>query len=92
MTPSNIISGFTSTGICPLNVDIFADAEFVFIQLTQRPISSTERLQTTVPQTVQNTTPFLTAHEALALVTADADPSLDVETLATSSGYGCRTP
>ena len=26
MTPRNIISGFTSAGICPLIVDIFADA------------------------------------------------------------------
>ena len=52
MTPSNIISGFTSTGICPLNVDIFADAEFVPSELTNRPILAAERLKTAA-QTVQ---------------------------------------
>ena len=29
MTPSSIISGFNSMGICPLNVDIFPDVEFI---------------------------------------------------------------
>ena len=53
MTPSNIISGFTSTGICPLNVDIFADAEFVSSELTERPIFAVERLKTAAAQTVQ---------------------------------------
>ena len=38
MTPSNIISGFNSTGICPLNVDIFLDAEFIPSDLTDRPM------------------------------------------------------
>ena len=42
MTPRNIISGITSTGICPLNVDIFADAEFVPSKLTDKPIPAAE--------------------------------------------------
>ena len=84
MTPSNIISGFTSTGICQRNVDIFADAEIVSSELTDRPIPAAEGLQTTALQTVQNTTPFLTVPEVLALVTADADPPLDVE-----DGFRC---
>ena len=54
MTPRNIISGFTSMGICPLNVDIFADAEFVSGELTDRPIPAAEGMQTIASQTVQN--------------------------------------
>ena len=49
-------------------------------------------MQTTVPQTVQYATPFLTVPEALALVTADADPPLDVEGPATSSSDGSEHP
>ena len=79
MTPKNIISGFTSTGICPLDVDIFADAEFVASELTDRPVPAAEGLQTTAPQTVQNTTPFLTVPEVLVFVTADADPMLKLQ-------------
>ena len=78
--------------ICPINLDIFANAEFVSSELTDRPIPAAERLKTTSPQTVQNITPFLTVPEVLALVTADADPPLDVEAPATSSSDGSEHP
>ena len=92
MTPSNIMSGFTSTGICLLIVDIFADVEIISSELTDRLIPVAEQLQTTAPETVQNTTPFLMVPEVLALVTADADPSSDVAAPATSSGDGSQHP
>ena len=41
---------------------------------------------------MQNTTPFLTVPEVLALVTTDGDPPLDVEAPATSSGDGSEHP
>lgn len=36
-TPSNILSGFRSTGIWPINRNIFPDDAFVGAQLTERP-------------------------------------------------------
>ena len=45
----------TSTGICPINRDIFANAEFVSSELIDWPIPAAERLKTTAPQTVENT-------------------------------------
>ena len=75
----------TSTGLYPIYLDIFAHAEFISSELTDRPVPAAEGLKTTASQTVQNTTPFLTVSEVLALVTADADPPLDVEAPATSS-------
>ena len=78
----------TSTGICPINLDIFANAEFVSSELTDRLMPAAEGLKTTAPQTVQNTTPFSTVPEVLALVTADADPPIDIEVPATSSSDG----
>ena len=50
----------TSMGICLINIDIFANTEFVLSELTDRLIPAAEELKTTAPQTVQNTTPFLT--------------------------------
>ena len=41
---------------------------------------------------MQYATPFLTVPEALALVTADADPPIDVEGPATSSSDGSEHP
>ena len=81
----------TSTEICPINFDILANAEFVSSELTNRPIPAAEGLKATAPETVQNTTPFLTVPEVLALVTTDADPPLDVEAPATASGEGQST-
>ena len=39
----------TSTGLCPINFDIFANAEFVSSELTDRPIPAAEGLKTTAP-------------------------------------------
>ena len=60
-TPSNIISGFNSTGICPLNVDIFPDAEFIPRELNDRPMPAAEALQTAAPQSNANERPLLAA-------------------------------
>ena len=61
MTPSNIISAFNSTGICPLNVDIFPDAEFIPSELADRPMPAAEALQTVPPQSNANERPLLVA-------------------------------
>ena len=79
-------------GICPINLDIFANAEFVSSELTDMSISAAKGLKTTAPQTVQNTTPFLMVPEVLALVTGDDNPPLDVEAPATSSSDGSEHP
>ena len=36
-TPSNVLSGFSATGIWPINPDIFPDAAFLASEVTERP-------------------------------------------------------
>ena len=45
MTPETIISGFRTTGICPLDPEIFTDADFMPLRVTDRPAPSVPQLE-----------------------------------------------
>ena len=44
-TPSNVLSGFSATGIWPINTDIFPDEAFLGSEVTERPASPTENIE-----------------------------------------------
>ena len=41
-TPSNVLSGFSATGIWPINPDIFPDAAFLTSEVTEKPVPPAE--------------------------------------------------
>lgn len=43
-TPKNIVAGFSSTGICPLNRDVFTEIDFMSSAVTDRPLEPTSTI------------------------------------------------
>jgi len=56
-TPKNITSGFTKTGIWPLNRNVFTDEDYMCSEVTDRPINDTVaiELSTTTDNNIDHT-------------------------------------
>lgn len=73
MTPNNITKGFQSTGIYPLNTDIFSEEDYLASAVTDRPNPKGVRTQggdktssssTLVPRTLTPTNPDISTDVA----------------------------
>ena len=63
-TPSNILSGFRSTGIWPINRNIFPDDAFVGAQVTERPAPPEEFAVEVAPTSSDGESPLATGQNS----------------------------
>lgn len=66
-TPSNVISGFRASGVCPFNPDVFGEDDYLAAYVTDRPDPN---VPVQAPATPSNPTPSTSTGESTSRVVA----------------------